>query len=143
MEKIFSIKERILHFAKFQGISIETFLHSIGMTYGSFKGNAKKMSINSDALEQIYTLYPNINLKWLLTGEGDMIITNRPADSGEICHGCIEKDKTIKSLNFTIELLQDKISDLKQKKLYMQSEDITSIAAEPVAELAKKQAGRR
>jgi hypothetical protein len=43
MEKIYiNIKERVLYVAKYKEISIENFLLKIGMTYGSFKGKAKK-----------------------------------------------------------------------------------------------------
>lgn len=74
-ENYTTIKERVLLFAKNQGIAIETFLSSIGMTYGSFKGKAKKGSLNSDAIVEISTKYPTISLTWLLTGDGDMLST--------------------------------------------------------------------
>lgn len=69
------IKERVLYIAEFKGISKERFLESIGMTYGSFKGTAKKGSLNSDAIAKLYTNHPDINPRWLLTGEGDMLRT--------------------------------------------------------------------
>ncbi|MEC4003969.1 hypothetical protein OX283_004820 [Flavobacterium sp. SUN052] len=74
MEKnLTNIKERVLIFCKYKGLSIEPFLESIGMTYGSFKGKAKKGSLNSDAIANIYTNFSDLNLEWLLTGNGDMI----------------------------------------------------------------------
>lgn len=71
-KKYANIKERVLYFAKNQNISIEFFLESIGMSYGSFKGKAKEGSLNSDAIEKILTNYPSVNAEWLLTGNGDM-----------------------------------------------------------------------
>ncbi|WP_347066071.1 S24 family peptidase [Flavobacterium sp. WV_118_3] len=72
LEKKNNIKERVLYFAKKQNISIEFFLKSIDMTYGSFKGKAKEGSLNSDAIEKILINYPDISIEWLLTGNGDM-----------------------------------------------------------------------
>jgi hypothetical protein len=75
-EKYTNIKERLLYFAKNQSIGIENFLENIGMTYGSFKGKAKEGSLNSNALVEIYTKYPEINIEWLLTGTGNMLNEN-------------------------------------------------------------------
>lgn len=76
-KKYTNIKERVLEFAKSQSFSIGVFLDSIGMTYGSFKGKAKKGALNSNAIAEIYTKYPNINLEWLITGNGNMLIDNK------------------------------------------------------------------
>ncbi|WP_348814109.1 S24 family peptidase [Flavobacterium maritimum] len=86
-EKYTNIKERLLYFAKNQSIGIENFLENIGMTYGSFKGKAKEGSLNSNALVEIYTKYPEINIEWLLTGNGDMLrkkVSNQVHEPGEV-----------------------------------------------------------
>lgn len=67
------IKNRILYFASYKGISFEKFTKNIGMSYASFKGEAKKSTINSDAIVNIITNYPDINPIWLLTGQGEMV----------------------------------------------------------------------
>ena len=72
-----NIKERVIFYAKANGSSIEKFLKSIGMTYGSFKGKAKTGALNSDAIAKIYTMHPDISLEWLLIGEGQMIKENK------------------------------------------------------------------
>lgn len=72
-EKFTNIKERILYFAKYQGISLEIFFEQIGMTYGSFKGKSKETPINSNALANIIAIYPDVNPEWLLTGQGSML----------------------------------------------------------------------
>lgn len=78
-EKYTNIKERLLYFAKNQSIGIENFLENIGMTYGSFKGKAKEGSLNSNAIVEIYTKYPILNIEWLLTGKGGMLKTDSNA----------------------------------------------------------------
>lgn len=72
-KKISFIKERVLQYADFKGIGKERFAKSIGMTYGSFKGSQKKTSLNSDALDNILSNYPDINSEWLITGNGEMV----------------------------------------------------------------------
>lgn len=66
------IKERVLEIAESKGIPKEKFVESIGMTYGSFKGSQKKTSLNSDAIDKILTIEPDVNPMWLLTGKGEM-----------------------------------------------------------------------
>ncbi len=79
MEKKYTnIKERVLYLAEYKMISKERFLESIGMTYGSFKGKAKNGTLNSDAIANISTNYNDVNLQWLLTGDGNMLKENEP-----------------------------------------------------------------
>lgn len=69
--KFSNIKERALKVAEFRGISKEEFCNSIGMSYGSFKGSAKNRPLNSDAIENILTIY-DVSANWLLLGIGDI-----------------------------------------------------------------------
>lgn len=71
--KFSTIKERCLELAKIKGFSKEEFCSKIGMTYGNFKGIAKKTPLNSNAIENILSLIPDVNLIWLLTGTGPML----------------------------------------------------------------------
>lgn len=70
-----NIKERIMQIAKNQNISYESFFEKIGVSYGNFKGDNKKRPINSNVLENILTIYPNVNPEWLLTGKGEILKT--------------------------------------------------------------------
>jgi len=72
-DKTTNIKERILLIAEKKGLSKEKFFEDLGLTYGNFKGKSKSTPINSNALADISTKYSDIDLKWLLTGEGEMI----------------------------------------------------------------------
>lgn len=74
MDNIFSnIKKRALYIAKYEGVNIEFFCESIGMSYGSFKGSAKQRPLNSNAIKKILNIYSNINAEWLVLGKGNMI----------------------------------------------------------------------
>lgn len=71
--KISTIKERILQIPEIKGVTKQKFFKDIGMSYGNFTGKSKETPLNSNAIGIISTIYPDINLKWLLTGEGSMI----------------------------------------------------------------------
>jgi len=73
VNKLTNIKERILHIADLKGFGREEFFEKIGMSYGSFKGTAKKRPLNSDALENILTIIPDANLYWIVSGEGEPV----------------------------------------------------------------------
>ncbi len=72
VNKFSNIKERVLQIADYKGVSKEKFCKSIGMSYGSFKGDAKSRPLNSDAIENILTMYDDISANWLVTGDGEM-----------------------------------------------------------------------
>lgn len=66
------IKERILQVVEYKGIKKEEFYQKIGMSSANFRGKAKETPINSNAIANILTCIPEINLLWLITGEGKM-----------------------------------------------------------------------
>lgn len=66
------IKERILQYAEYTGVGKEKFIENLGMTYGSFKGKQKLTTVNSDFLDNFLSMYPEINMEWLLSGRGNM-----------------------------------------------------------------------
>lgn len=69
-----NIKERVIEIARYKGIALEKFFPMFGMTYGNFKGKSKKTPLNSTAIADISTLFPEINISWLITGNGEMIL---------------------------------------------------------------------
>lgn len=70
------IKERILQFIDYKGVVKERFYEKIGMTSANFRGKAKETPINSTAIENILSEFPDLNLEWLITGRGEMILGN-------------------------------------------------------------------
>lgn len=71
--KISNIKERVLQIAKYKGVGYEKFFEEIGMSYGNFKGKAKNTPLNSDAIDNILTKFPEINSDWLISNIGEML----------------------------------------------------------------------
>jgi len=110
VNKFSNIKERALHIAKIKGISKEVFCSSISMSYGSFKGSAKGRPLNSDAIENILTIYNDINPEWLLIGIGEMLLnkTNNRSSS-------LNLPETQKKDHYIIDLQKQRIIDLEEK----------------------------
>lgn len=71
--KFSNIKERILYLLENKGVVKDKFFKEIGMTYGNFTGEAKKTPLNSTAISNIFSKFPDVNLEWLLTGNGQML----------------------------------------------------------------------
>lgn len=107
MKNIFTnIKERVMEVAERQPITKEEFFKSIGMTSANFRGKAKDSPLNSNAIVNIITKYPDTDLHWLLFGDAD-IVQEPPKKYG--ASNVDDKDKLI-------ETLLDQIADLKSDK---------------------------
>ena len=68
-----SVKRRILLIADIKRVSKEDFCSSIGQTYGNYKGKNLDTAVSSDVLANILSMYPDVNIDFILTGTGDPI----------------------------------------------------------------------
>ena len=63
-----------MQFIKFAGLSARQFDLSIGASNGyTLRMKKNNASIGSDVIENILKVYPQLNVVWLITGEGDML----------------------------------------------------------------------
>jgi hypothetical protein len=99
-----TIKERILYVLECKGIVKDKFFTKIGMTYGNFTGSAKKTPLNSTSIGNILLEIPDINLDWLISGEGNVFKKNQIIS--KVASPGIEYSKIKKSENSTIEDLR-------------------------------------
>ncbi len=71
--------DRLMEFIRYAGLSARQFDMSIGASNGYIlrmqKNNA---SIGSDVIENIIKTYPQLDVVWLLTGEGAMLKGPKP-----------------------------------------------------------------
>lgn len=65
------IKDRISEFIRYKSITIAEFERNVDLANGYIK--KFKGSIGSDKLNNIVSYYPEINIDWLITGEGSML----------------------------------------------------------------------
>ena len=114
-----TIKERVMHILECKGIAKEKFFAEIGMTSSNFRGNAKNTPLNSTAIANIFIAIPDINLTWLITGDGEEIdnyaqTNHAPITDNKFAMELIEKkDAKIKSLERKIWEQEKKIEELK------------------------------
>ncbi|MFY0603058.1 MAG: hypothetical protein JXQ93_03855 [Flavobacteriaceae bacterium] len=110
MENIFTnIKERVVEVAEKQSITKEEFFKSIGMTSANFRGKAKDSPLNSNAIVNIITKYPETDVHWLLFGD-DNVVQEPPKEYR------LENDDSSNDKDRLIEALLDQIAELKSDK---------------------------
>ena len=69
-------KERLKTFISLINLSNAAFEKSLGLSNGYI--NSMRKGLGYDKLEQISNLYTNLNMGWLLTGEGEMLKSQNP-----------------------------------------------------------------
>lgn len=67
-----TLKSRVLEYCEAKGLSIAAFERAAGLSNGFFKESSRNP--RADKRKQISAAFPDLNIKWLLTGEGDMLI---------------------------------------------------------------------
>ena len=68
----YNMKERLLVFIKSQGVSQNAFEDTCGLSRGTVTNLNK--GVRSDKLAQIASAYPQLNIRWLLLGDGEMLL---------------------------------------------------------------------
>ncbi|MBD8388240.1 helix-turn-helix transcriptional regulator [Dysgonomonas sp. BGC7] len=70
MSEMTTQKDRIILYLESRGISKNKFYTQTGVSNGTLD---KKSGITGDTITKIYKAYPDINLEWLIMGEGEMV----------------------------------------------------------------------
>lgn len=131
--------ERVQIFINHKGLKLKTFDSSINASNGYIGKQIKnKASIGSDVIEKIIEVYTDINLIWLITGNGEMLLNKANELSVEEkapvvvelqTEKCLEFQNRIKHLE---ELLSSRESELKM------AHDFVLVLKEKIASLEEK-----
>jgi hypothetical protein len=93
-------------------ISPYSFERGLGIANGYLKKQLRgKGSVGSDILEKILAKHRDLNLTWLLTGNGEMLTGSYPVDRQEL-HQLREDDAPYGMQQQMIELLREQVSIL-------------------------------
>ena len=108
--------ERIAMYLQFRAITPHSFERKIHLSNGYFSKQIKNLgSVGSDILVKIYNSYPDLNMLWVLTGEGQMILDDSEAqpDSklGEFSNRYESENRKLKSLASDVENLNVVLKD--------------------------------
>lgn len=66
-----SVKERLIQYVKYKRLTNSEFCRRIGVSNAFI--SSMRRSIQPDKAESIALNFPDLNISWLLTGEGEMI----------------------------------------------------------------------
>lgn len=70
------IKKRIIELIEYKKVKKEKFFSDMGVTSANFRGKASETPVNSDIIANIFAIFPDVNLEWLITGKGEMLKMN-------------------------------------------------------------------
>ena len=102
--------DRIVQILDYKGLRISALEKKLNLGNQTLvRSLERKSSLKEDVLNKVLILYPEIDPVWLLTGKGDMLLGDSPADlrvDQEQVNTLIE---TNRSLSRTIELLSRKL----------------------------------
>lgn len=117
--------DRLIQFIEYAGLSARQFDISIGAANGyTLRMKKNHASIGSDVIETVIRTYPQLNVVWLLTGEGSMIKTEiKPRD--------LEFNQLPKEQQEEIERI------IEQKIRQRQEKELNKLLKEVTAEIAK------
>lgn len=107
------VKERLLSFIKYKGMSNLAFEKQCGLSNGylrNFKGN-----LGNDKLANILTAFPELSKEWLLYGEGSMLLGEQEPETPA-------PEQTTPN-NSLIDYLQRKIAELEKEKAELLQEN--------------------
>ena len=108
--------ERIAIYLQFKSINPHSFERKIHLSNGYFAKQLRNLgSIGTDILLKIHVQYPDLNLLWVLTGEGEMISSGESSASQSIVNEFPIKyeseNKKLKNLELDVEKLHHTIKD--------------------------------
>lgn len=116
------ILDRIKQYIDLKGITISAFERSIGMSNASFGKSLKNGgAIGSDKLENILRVYPDLSPLWLMTGVGDMLVSDDKPEVVTQSPSNSDLDLTFR-LMARIEKQAEEIGRLKERNAQLERE---------------------
>ena len=83
-----NVRERLIEFIRYKNLPINRFEKTCGLSTG-YVANIRK-SIQPEKTKRIAHIFPDLNIEWLMTGDGDMIKSAQIQESGIRYHGNID-----------------------------------------------------
>lgn len=91
--------DRLIQFIQHVGLSARQFDISIGAANGyTLRMKKNRASIGSDVIENIVRTYPQLNVAWLITGEGTMLKSDNDIELEDFDQLPADKQKEIEAI---------------------------------------------
>lgn len=119
------IKKRILQYLEFKGISKYEFYQKTGVSNGVL---SQKNGLSEDNIMKLLSYYRDININWLISGEGEMLKANLMAEASNKVSEPERKPPDDKD-QMIIELQQHRITSL-EKDLKEREREIDQLKKE-------------
>ena len=129
-----AVKERLISFLEYKGISKSEFGRIIGVS-SAFVTSMRK-SVQPDKVESIAFNFPELNIKWLMTGEGEMLKQTGNTEVSESKEELSSLKQTIQTQSVAISALNKAVelqeSELKRKDIALldKEQEILRLKAE-------------
>lgn len=105
------IKQRILYFIDEIGITKREFYRRTDISRGTLENLSS--SVSEIVLEKFIATFDNVNIIWLITGEGEMVKSHEVVvNEGSGCKLCDKKDRLIEKLERQLERQEKEIDRL-------------------------------
>lgn len=116
---MFKTIDRLMQFIKHAGLSARKFDLSIGASNGyTLRMQKNHASVGSDVIENILNTYPQLNVVWLITGQGEMLKTKEKL--------ILDFDDLPKEKQSEIEkIIERKIKERQEKELKRLLKEVT------------------
>ncbi|MCX2719534.1 hypothetical protein [Lentiprolixibacter aurantiacus] len=112
--------DRLMQFISHAGLSARQFDISIGAANGyTLRMKKNRASIGSDVIENIVRTYPQLNVAWLITGEGEMLKPEKQKELKAFEELSVEKQKEIESI------IENKIRERQEAELQSLLQEVT------------------
>ena len=99
-----TVKERLIIFMRKKGLSQKRFEQAVGLSNGYI--NQLRHSPSATKLQRIIDAFPDLNDKWLLTGQGEMLKTEekKEEEPRPTMNVTVDKDTLIKLMMHNIRM---------------------------------------
>jgi len=112
MEKNLKLKVRISESARYFSISIREFEKRCDINRGTLGNMRPDQTLNSDVLSKIVETFPQINIIWLITGKGQMILNSFETN---VQDPSIQYGKSKESCDEITKYLLKRVKDLEEE----------------------------
>lgn len=142
------MKERIKIYLKEKRITQKEFCDSIGVMSSYLSSTNKNIPLKK--LTKIQSVYPELNIDWLMTGQGSMLKEVRVEEpiqpysavpSGDVFAYLREKDDEIRELRARIDTLVEEKHELELLVATMEKEQCCHASSTPRGDVAGDTAG--